>query len=40
MILTPHNSAASTGSREREVPYFLRNLERFLRDEALENRFG
>lgn len=40
VILTPHNSAASTGSGEREVPYFLRNLDQFLRGEALENRFG
>lgn len=38
VILTPHNSANSTGSSEREAPYFLRNLGRFLRGESLENR--
>lgn len=38
VIVTPHNSAASTGSREREAPYFLRNLDAWLRGEPLRNR--
>jgi phosphoglycerate dehydrogenase-like enzyme len=37
VIVTPHNSASSTGSREREVPYFLDNLDLFLRGQALRN---
>ena len=38
VILTPHNSAASSGQRERESGYFLRNLLNWLRKEDLENR--
>jgi len=37
-ILTPHNSATSTGNYRRGVEIFLRNLERYLRGERpLEN---
>jgi phosphoglycerate dehydrogenase-like enzyme len=38
VIVTPHNSASSTGSLEREAPYFLDNLDRWLRGRDLRNR--
>lgn len=38
VIVTPHNSAASTGMRGREAPYFLKNLDSWLRKRPLENR--
>ncbi len=37
VFLTPHNSAVSAGNEERVCQIFLRNLERWLRDEPLEN---
>jgi len=37
VIVTPHNSAASTGMRAREAPYFLRNLEAWQRGQPLGN---
>ena len=40
VILTPHNSAVSSGQRDREAPYFLRNLSHWLRKEELENQIA
>ena len=37
VVMTPHNSAASPGNYERGVRVFLRNLERYLCGEPLEN---
>ncbi len=37
VIVTPHNSASSTGNMARALDIFLRNLERWVRDEPLEN---
>ncbi len=37
VIVTPHNSASSTGNVARALDIFLRNLERWVRDEPLEN---
>ena len=37
VIVTPHNSATSVGNYRRGVEMFLRNLERYLRGEPLEN---
>ena len=37
VIVTPHNSASSTGNVARALDIFLRNLERWVRDKPLEN---
>ena len=37
VIVSPHNSAASTGNSARVAEIFFRNLEHWLRGEALEN---
>jgi D-2-hydroxyacid dehydrogenase (NADP+) len=37
VIITPHNSATSTGNYRRGVEIFLRNLDCYLRGEPLEN---
>ncbi len=37
VIISPHDSAASTGNSARVSELFLRNLERWLRGEPLEN---
>lgn len=37
VIVTPHNCSASAGNFGRGVQIFARNLERYLRGEALEN---
>ena len=37
VILSPHDSAASTGNSARVSELFLRNLEHWLRGEPLEN---
>ena len=37
VIVTPHNSAASRGSEQRQTEIFLRNLERYGRGEPLQN---
>ena len=41
VIITPHNSSTGTGNYRRGVEIFLRNLEAYLRGEAvLENEVG
>ena len=37
VIITPHNCSASVGNHGRGVEIFLRNLERYLKDEPLDN---
>ena len=37
VIVTPHNSASSTGNAARALDIFLGNLERWVRDEPLAN---
>jgi phosphoglycerate dehydrogenase-like enzyme len=37
VIVTPHDSAASTGNAARALEIFLRNLEHWARGEPLEN---
>jgi phosphoglycerate dehydrogenase-like enzyme len=37
VIVSPHNAGASSGTYARGVEVFLRNLERYLRNEPLEN---
>lgn len=37
VIVSPHNSASSTGNAARALEIFLRNLEHWARDEPLEN---
>ena len=37
VIVTPHNSASSTGNAARALAIFLRNLEHWVRNEPLEN---
>jgi D-2-hydroxyacid dehydrogenase (NADP+) len=37
VLISPHNAGASTGTYARGVEIFLRNLENYLRDKALEN---
>lgn len=40
VIVTPHNSAVSTGSGERQARGFLRNLAHWARKQPLEDRVG
>jgi D-2-hydroxyacid dehydrogenase (NADP+) len=37
VIVSPHNAGASSGTYARGVEVFLRNLERYLRNEPMEN---
>jgi D-2-hydroxyacid dehydrogenase (NADP+) len=37
VVLSPHNSATSTGNQGRGAEIFLRNLEAYLQGAALEN---
>lgn len=37
VIASPHDSGAPAGNAARAAPMFLANLERWARDEALEN---
>jgi phosphoglycerate dehydrogenase-like enzyme len=37
VIVSPHNAGASSGTYARGVEVFLRNLERYLRNDPLEN---